>query len=155
MISPVNFSIEEGWKNQGFNWIRTRDLRDTGAMLYQLSYEVTHWEQGQFTEFKIWSREQGQFVEVISQLKPWYFQASTSLLLKLEIYCDDHSSLASTTTVQIWIISYTLHIISDIWREQNFLNCEVWWYPMIHYFRNIFSLHFYSAIYHALSIWCL
>ena len=30
-------------KNQGFNGIRTRDLRDTGAMLYQLSYEATHW----------------------------------------------------------------------------------------------------------------
>ena len=24
---------EEAWKNQGFNGIRTRDLRDTGAML--------------------------------------------------------------------------------------------------------------------------
>ena len=42
-------------KNQGFNGIRTRDLRDTGAMLYQLSYEVTHWERGQFVEF-IFSR---------------------------------------------------------------------------------------------------
>ena len=28
---------EEAWKNQGFNGIRTRDLRDTGAMLYQSS----------------------------------------------------------------------------------------------------------------------
>ena len=28
---------EEAWKNQGFNGIRARDLRDTGAMLYQLS----------------------------------------------------------------------------------------------------------------------
>ena len=35
---------EEAWKNQGFN--RTCDLRDTGAMLYQLSYEATHWERG-------------------------------------------------------------------------------------------------------------
>ena len=35
-------------KNQSFNGIRTRDLRDTGAMLYQLSYEATHWERGQF-----------------------------------------------------------------------------------------------------------
>ena len=42
---------EEVWKNQGFNGIRTRDLRDTGAMLYQLSYEATHWERGQFIEF--------------------------------------------------------------------------------------------------------
>ena len=42
---------EEAWKNQGFNGIRTRDLRDTGAMLYQLSYEATCWERGQFSEF--------------------------------------------------------------------------------------------------------
>ena len=42
---------EEAWKNQGFNGIRTRDLRDTGAMLYQLSYEATpDWERGQFIE---------------------------------------------------------------------------------------------------------
>ena len=26
---------EEAWKNQGLNGIRTRDLRDTGAVLYQ------------------------------------------------------------------------------------------------------------------------
>ena len=42
---------EEAWKNQGFNGIRTCDLHDTGAMLYQLSYEATHWERGQFIEF--------------------------------------------------------------------------------------------------------
>ena len=36
------------------NWKEDRDshdLPDTGAMLYQLSYEATHWEQGQFIEF--------------------------------------------------------------------------------------------------------
>ena len=33
---------KEAWKkNQGFNGIRTRDLRDTGAMLYQLSHEAS------------------------------------------------------------------------------------------------------------------
>ena len=46
---------EEAWKkkkkNEGFNGIRTHDLRNTGAMLYQLSYEATHWEQGQFIDF--------------------------------------------------------------------------------------------------------
>ena len=40
---------KEAWKNQGFNGIRTLDLRDTSAMLHQLSYEATHWERGQFT----------------------------------------------------------------------------------------------------------
>ena len=41
---------EEAWKNQGFNGIRTGDLRVTGALLYQLSNEATHWERGQFIE---------------------------------------------------------------------------------------------------------
>ena len=36
---------DEAWENQGFNVIWTHDLRDTGAMLYQLSCEATHWEQ--------------------------------------------------------------------------------------------------------------
>ena len=38
-------------KNQGFNGIRTRDLRVAGALLYQLSYEATHWGRGEFIEF--------------------------------------------------------------------------------------------------------
>ena len=44
---------KEVWKIQGFNEIRTRDLSDTSAILYQLSYmyEATHWERGQFVEF--------------------------------------------------------------------------------------------------------
>ena len=42
---------EKKKKNQGFNGIRTCDLRDTGAMLHQMSYEATHWERGQFIEF--------------------------------------------------------------------------------------------------------
>ena len=29
---------EEARRNQGFNGIRARDLRDTGALLYQLSF---------------------------------------------------------------------------------------------------------------------
>ena len=35
-------------KNQGFNGIRTRDLRYTGAMLYQLSYEAMCITNGQW-----------------------------------------------------------------------------------------------------------
>ena len=48
-FSNLSNRKEEAWKNQGFNGIRTRDLRYTGAMLYPLSY--THWERGQFIEF--------------------------------------------------------------------------------------------------------
>ena len=56
-FSNLSNRKEEAWKNQSFNGIRTRDLRDTGAMLYQLSYEATHWERGHLTEF-ISSREE-------------------------------------------------------------------------------------------------
>ena len=50
------FSNLSNWKkkpekNQGFNGIRTRDLRVAGALLYQLSYEATYWERGPFIEF--------------------------------------------------------------------------------------------------------
>ena len=34
---------EEAWKNQGSKGIWTRDLHDTSAILYTLSYEATHW----------------------------------------------------------------------------------------------------------------
>ena len=44
-------------------------------------------------------------------LKPWYFffRLLLSNCLNWKIYCDDHSSLSSTTAVQKWIISYTSH----------------------------------------------
>ena len=45
LISNLSNWKEEAWKNQGFNRIQTRDLRDTSAILYQLSYEATHWER--------------------------------------------------------------------------------------------------------------
>ena len=61
---------EEAWKNQGFNWIRTRELRDTGAMLYQLTYEATNWERGQLIEF-ISSREEWNDVKYISNNSYW------------------------------------------------------------------------------------
>ena len=46
-----NWKEEARKKNQGFNGIRTCDLRIAGALLYQLSDEATHWERGQFIEF--------------------------------------------------------------------------------------------------------
>ena len=81
-------------KNQGFNGIRTCDLRDTGAMLYQLSYEATHWERGQLIEFTS-SLEEWNDMKFISnnsymncgfesRWSPDFFQASSFQLLKLE-----------------------------------------------------------------------
>ena len=35
--------------------------------------------------------------------------------LNWKIYCDDHTSLSSTTAVQIWIISYIFHISHSMW----------------------------------------
>ena len=87
---------EEAWKNQGFNGIRIRDLRDTGAMLYQLSCEATHWERGQFIEF---------ISPVRSEM------ASSFQLLKLEnLLRWSFFTLIYNRSSNIWIISYILHI---------------------------------------------
>ena len=37
------------------------------------------------------------------------FRLLLSSCLNWKIYCDDHTSLSSTTAVQIWIISYIFH----------------------------------------------
>ena len=74
---------EEAWKNQGFNGIRTRDLRDTSAMLYQLSYEATHWEWGEFIELRspvrsgmMWSIYEMIHIwtEVVDEIEEWSSQ---------------------------------------------------------------------------------
>ena len=87
---------EEAWKNQSFNGIRTSDVRDAGAMLYQLSYEATHWERCHGFESR-WS--------------PDFSRLLLSNCLNCEINCDDHSSLSSISAIQIWITSYMLHVI--------------------------------------------
>ena len=139
-------------KNQDFNGIRTRDLRGTGAMLYQLSYKATHWERGLFVEF-ISSREEWNDVKYIWNNSYWYdqyeetslpmcgfiaqlvehrtgtaevtgsnpvealiifFRLLLSNCLSWKSKCDDQPSLSSTTAVQIWIISYILHINTNL-----------------------------------------
>ena len=52
MIIAVNFQFKQlerrSLKTLELQRDSNRDLRDTGAMLYQLSYEATHWERDQF-----------------------------------------------------------------------------------------------------------
>ena len=79
-------------KNQGLNGIRTRDLCVTGTMLYQLSYEATHWERGQFTEF-ISSREEWNDVKyneiihiwtaVVDESEEWSSQLNLTVMIIL------------------------------------------------------------------------
>ena len=47
------YSNLSNWKEEairflGFNGIQPHDLHNTGAMLYQLSFETTHWERDQY-----------------------------------------------------------------------------------------------------------
>ena len=113
------------------NWIRTRDFRDTGALLYQLRFEATTWERGQFVEFisparvfapNVWLHSSvgtashryrgGHGFE--SRWSPDFFRLLLSNYLKWKIYCDDLSLLWSTTAVHIWIISYILHAMENL-----------------------------------------
>ena len=63
-------------------------------------------------------------------LKPWFFfRLFISNCLNWKIYCDDHTSLSSTTAVQIWINSYIFHMISlrgKIWTQYIDLAPNVW-----------------------------
>ena len=57
-----------------------------------------------------------------SRWSPDFFRLLLSNCLNWKIYCDDHSSLSSTTAVQKWIISYILHIISLLTGDMNSIN---------------------------------
>ena len=81
----------------------------------------THWERGQFIEF-IFSHQEWNDASHRYSWRSWVRTGSNPVvalifsgfffpIAKLKIYRDDHSSLSSTTAVQIWIISYILHII--------------------------------------------
>ena len=54
-------------------------------------------------------------VNLFSSYLPWGVKWCVLLsnCLNWKIYCDDHSSLSSTTAIQKWIISYILHIVSN------------------------------------------
>ena len=63
---------EEAWKNQGFNGIRTRDLRVTGALLYQLSYWV-HISREEWNDVKyIWNNS--FWTAVVDESEEWSSQ---------------------------------------------------------------------------------
>ena len=54
------------------------------------------------------------------------FRLLLSNCLNWKIYCNDHSSLSSTTAVQKWIISYTSHYIIYCWHPVSMLTiCHV------------------------------
>ena len=53
---------------------------------------------------------------------PDFFRLLPSNCLNWKIYSDYYSSLSSTTAVQIWIISYILHIISLLTGDMNSIN---------------------------------
>ena len=96
-------------KNRGFNGIRTHDLRDTGAMLYQLSYEATHDEathdEANVCGFIAQLVEHRTGIAEVMGSNPVealiFFRLLLSHCLNWKIYCDDHTSLSSHTAVQI------------------------------------------------------
>ena len=51
-IRNLSSCEKKAWKISGLNEIRTHDLCDTGAVLYQLSYQA-NWELVIVTEIKV------------------------------------------------------------------------------------------------------
>ena len=70
-------------------------------------YEIIHIWTAVIDESEEWS---SQYILQFKQLERRSLKKIRAYMQK--IYCDDHSSLSSTTAVHIWIILYTHHIIS-------------------------------------------
>ena len=106
-------------KNQGFNGIRTRDLRVAGVLLYQLSYAP----HGRYELNKLTSVPMCGFIAQLVEQRTGnaevsgsnpvealiFFRLLLSNCLNWKIYCNDHSSLSSTTAVQNELF-HILHI---------------------------------------------
>ena len=103
MIIAVNFPIQAigkkkpEKKNQGFNGIRTRDLRIASALLYQLSYEATHWAQ--LVEQRTGNAEVMGSNPIEALI---FFRLLLSNCLNWKIYCDDHSSLTNKILLSLY-----------------------------------------------------
>ena len=111
--------ILASWKNQSESWRSPGNLflkkgtnSDELFHIYSTSFHSSREDKNSIN----WPRSQcvashryrgGHRFE--SRWSPDFFRL---LLSDWKIYCDDHSSLSSTTAVQIWIISYILHIIT-------------------------------------------
>ena len=139
MIITVNFPMQAigkkkpEKKNQGFNGIRTRDLPDTSAMLYQLSYDVKY----------IWNI---------------YFIYTSHHFTPHGRY--ELTKLASLPTC-VANISYIPHIISLLTGDMNSLNWShsqpVWLHSSVgrashryrggHGFESRWSLDFFSGFF--------
>ena len=105
------FSNLSNWKEEARN-IRASTgfepvIANTGALLYQLIYEATHWERDLFIEFISFREEWNDVKYYYSSEIMW----SISICFNWKIYCDDHSLISFTTAVPIWIIPYILHVI--------------------------------------------
>ena len=133
------FSSWSNEKNQGFNGIRTRDLRvavvwkiycddhsslssTTAVQKWIISYTSYHFTpHGRYELNKLTSLPMRGFIAQLVEQRTGnaevtgsnpvealiFFRLLLSNCLNWKIYCDDHSSLSSTTAVQKWIISYT------------------------------------------------
>ena len=120
---------EEAWKNQGFNRIRTRDLCDTGAMLYQLSYEATHWERGQICWVRISSEEWNDVKYIVDITRwredmnfmfEWQEQYLTSERSERVRYCSCHESIkfiSSRQRVMFFLLYGDYQFNKRKWRE--------------------------------------
>ena len=80
-------------------------------------------------------------IKILKSRRSWVriplkiFQASSFQLLKLEIYCDDHSSLSSTTAVQYafhnYIQYFTIKIllfVYKLWYNKGYKNYTFFYY---------------------------
>ena len=100
----LHFHLQPQYRYELFH-INFTSLHCTGR--YEL--DKSQWSQAQLVEHRTGIAEVTGSNPVEALI---VFRLLLSNCLNWKIYCDDHPSLSSTTAVQIWIISYKLHITS-------------------------------------------
>ena len=113
---------EKAWNNQGFNGIRTCDFREyrCGALttVNKLTSVTMCGFEAQLLEHRTGIRG-GHGLK--SRWSPELFLASFFQLLKLEIYCDDHSSLSRL----ILLIFISLTDLCNLEHHWSSVHCRI------------------------------
>ena len=101
------------WRPQGegdrfVSFVMTKTMTKEISFLTNYSMKVRSDHRSKFSNLSNWKETWKNQGFRASRWSPDFFRLLSNCL-NWKIYCDDHSSLSSTTAVDIWIYSYKLH----------------------------------------------
>ena len=103
-MTALLLSLNDSWPKTTCKWRLLPIIISQLVWTYRLSLTS---QSSSFAPVSVLVSMVSSVFVLVSPVSP--FSASDSSYTAFTIYCDDHSSLSSSTAVQKWIISYTSH----------------------------------------------